>query len=261
VDRRAGLGAGPQVSGSKKAAQGCPCGHLGDSRKRCRCTPRLIQRYRAKISGPLLDRIDLHIEVPPVATPDLLDAGDGEGSAKVAGRVERARHLQLMRFQGRDGLYANGQMGARGVYRFCRADDTSLSLLRAAMARFSLSARSYHRVLKLARTIADLRESDIIRPAHVAEAIQYGGAIKASFIFAGLSAAHLREDATPLCYGAAISFRPRHSAEALETPSWWLRAGHGECDRVQSHPPPERREPAGRAQADPRLPARSTGAR
>jgi magnesium chelatase family protein len=153
----------------------CPCGHLGDSRKRCRCTPRLIQRYRAKISGPLLDRIDLHIEVPPVATPDLLGAGDGEGSAEVAERVERARHLQLTRFQGADGLYANGQLGARDVYRFCRADETSLSLLRAAMARFSLSARSYHRVLKLARTIADLEASEIIRAAHVAEAIQYRG--------------------------------------------------------------------------------------
>jgi magnesium chelatase family protein len=120
----------------------------------------MIQRYRAKISGPLLDRIDLHIEVPPVATPNLLGAGDGEGSPEVAERVERARHLQLVRLQGRDGLYANGQMGARDVYRFCRADDTSLSLLRPAMARFSLSARSYHWVLKLARTIADLKPSD-----------------------------------------------------------------------------------------------------
>ncbi|KPK79952.1 MAG: hypothetical protein AMS25_10915 [Gemmatimonas sp. SM23_52] len=153
----------------------CPCGHLGDRRKRCRCTPRMIQRYRAKISGPLLDRIDLHIEVPPVATPDLLGADDSEDSADVAQRVERARHLQLARFRGRDGLFANGQMGPRDVHRYCRTDETSLSLLRAAMARFSLSARSYHRVLKLARTIADLEASEIIRAAHVAEAIQYRG--------------------------------------------------------------------------------------
>ncbi len=163
----------------------CPCGFLGDRGKRCRCTPRLIQRYRAKISGPLLDRIDLHIEVPPVATPDLLGAGDGEGSTEVAQRVERARHLQLARFQGRDGLFANGQMGAREVRKYCGAEDTALSLLRAAMARFGLSARSFHRVLKLARTIADLEGSEIIRAAHVAEAIQYRGLDRSSADFAG----------------------------------------------------------------------------
>jgi len=147
----------------------------------------LIQRYRAKISGPLLDRIDLHIEVPPVAPPDLLDGGDGEGSAEVARRVERARRLQLARFQGRDGLFANGQMGARDVYRLCQADETSLSLLRAAMARFSLSARSYHRVLNLARTIADLETSELIRPAHVAEAIQCRGLDRNIIDLAGAS--------------------------------------------------------------------------
>jgi magnesium chelatase family protein len=153
----------------------CPCGHLGDSRRRCRCTPKLIRRYRAKISGPLLDRIDLHIEVPPVAAPDLFEKGGDRTSDGVANRVEAARSLQRQRFDGRQGLYANGQMGARDVRAFCRAEETALSLLRAAMARFGLSARSFHRVLKIARTIADLGGSEIIKAAHVAEAIQYHG--------------------------------------------------------------------------------------
>ena len=121
----------------------------------------------------MLDRIDLHIEVPPVETHDLLSHGDGPGSAEVAARVERARQLQRERFQDRHGLYANGQMGARDVRRFCTAEETGMSLLRAAMARLCLSARAFHRVLKIARTIADLGESEIIRTAHVAEAIQY----------------------------------------------------------------------------------------
>jgi len=153
----------------------CHCGLLGDERRRCSCTPRMIQRYRSKVSGPLLDRIDLHIEVPPVSSPELLDSIEGEGSAAVAARVEAARRLQLERFKERDGLYANGQMGARDVRRYCRAEDTGLSLLRSAMARFGLSARSFHRVLKIARTIADLAESETIRSAHIAEAIQYRG--------------------------------------------------------------------------------------
>ncbi|UCF20595.1 MAG: YifB family Mg chelatase-like AAA ATPase [Gemmatimonadota bacterium] len=153
----------------------CHCGLLGDSGKTCRCTPRMIQRYRSKVSGPLLDRIDLQIEVPPVTSPELLDSLDGESSAAVAARVEAARRLQLARFEGRAGLYANGQMGARDVRLYCRADDTGLSLLRSAMARFGLSARSFHRVLKIARTIADLEASEAVRASHVAEAIQYRG--------------------------------------------------------------------------------------
>ncbi len=151
----------------------CPCGHLGDPRRRCRCTPRIIRRYRAKISGPLLDRIDLHIEVPPVSCPELLDAVEPESSAAVAARVEAARRRQLERFRDQPGVYANGQMSARDVRRFCEAEETGLSLLRAAVGRLGLSARSFHRVLKLARTIADLEAADTIRAAHVAEAIQY----------------------------------------------------------------------------------------
>ncbi len=153
----------------------CHCGFLGDSRKTCRCTPRMIQRYRSKVSGPLLERIDLHIEVPPVSSPELLDSIDGENSAAVSARVEAARRLQLARFDGRGRLYANAQMSARDVRKFCDVDETGLSLLRSAMARFGLSARSFHRVLKIARTIADLAESKTTRSAHIAEAIQYRG--------------------------------------------------------------------------------------
>ncbi len=135
----------------------------------------MILRYRAKVSGPLLDRIDLHIEVPPVSSPELLDSVEGESSAAVAARVEAARRLQLARFEDRDGLYANGHMNEPDVRKFCDADETGLSLLRSAMARFGLSARSFHRVLKIARTIADLAESETIRSAHIAEAIQHRG--------------------------------------------------------------------------------------
>ena len=153
----------------------CPCGYMGDRQSVCRCTPNMIRRYRAKISGPLLDRIDLHVEVPPVSYPDLVEPAQTDRSADVKKRVDRARSHQLGRFRHSDGLYANGQMGVREVRRFCVAEDTGLSLLRAAMAKFSLSARSFHRVLKIARTIADLEGSEIIRSAHVAEAIQYRG--------------------------------------------------------------------------------------
>ncbi len=153
----------------------CPCGFLGGSRRTCSCTPRMIRRYRAKVSGPLLDRIDLHIEVPQVSYPELTGNGAGDTSAMIANRVEGARALQRERFAASPGLYANGQMGAREVRAFCRTEDTALSLLRSAMARFSLSARSFHRVLKIARTIADLDGSRAVRTAHVAEAIQYRG--------------------------------------------------------------------------------------
>ncbi len=144
-------------------------------------TGRLIRRYRNRVSGPLLDRIDLHVEVPAVPPPDLLDAPAAGGSAEVAARVAAARLRQLRRFEGVPGIYANGQMGPSAVRAYCEADATAMALLRTAMSKLSLSARSFHRVLKIARTVADLDESDVIGPAHVAEAIQYRGLDRGTF--------------------------------------------------------------------------------
>ena len=146
----------------------CPCGYLGHFNGRCRCTPDQIARYRGRISGPLLDRIDMHVEVPAVAQEDLLRQAAGEASAKVRERVEAAHRLQIER-QGK----SNSGLGTREIDRWCRPDAPGEALLRQAISRLGLSARAYHRVLKLARTIADLDRSESIGVTHVAEAIQY----------------------------------------------------------------------------------------
>jgi magnesium chelatase family protein len=132
-----------------------------------------VERYRSRISGPLLDRIDLHIQVPMLKATELSDRRPAESSARVRERVLLARERQQHRFRGRTGLYANAHMGAREVQEFCRIDGAAETLLRAAVHRLALSARAYHRVLKLARTIADLAGVDAIATAHIAEAIQY----------------------------------------------------------------------------------------
>src|SRR5438445_4397243 len=146
----------------------CPCGHLGHFSGKCRCTPDQIARYRHKLSGPLLDRIDIQIEVPAVREDELVQAGRGESSSQVRERVERARGRQLDR-QGKD----NTRLGPREVERLCALEDKAGALLKQAIAKLHLSARAYHRVLKLARTIADLAGEPTIGVAHVAEAIQY----------------------------------------------------------------------------------------
>jgi magnesium chelatase family protein len=146
----------------------CPCGFLGDYRNRCKCTPDQVQRYRSKISGPLLDRIDLQIDVPAVKQDELAQAASGETSEVVRARVARARELQLAR-QGKP----NCQLTTPEVDAHCKIDATAGQLLKNAVEKMGLSARAYHRVLKLARTIADLASSTNIAPAHVAEAIQY----------------------------------------------------------------------------------------
>ena len=146
----------------------CPCGSLGHFSSRCRCTPDQVARYRARISGPLLDRIDIHLEVPAVPQEDLLRQNPGEASAAVRARVEAAHRLQIER-QGK----SNSSLTTREIERWCRPDAAAEGLLRQAIARLNLSARAYHRVLKLARTIADLAGSEAIALAHVAEAIQY----------------------------------------------------------------------------------------
>jgi magnesium chelatase family protein len=144
----------------------CPCGHLGDLAARCRCTPDRIAAYRARISGPLLDRIDLHVEVPRVTTAEISSEDRGEPTAVVAKRVAAARELQFER-QAR----ANTRLEGADVLEFARADAAAMSLLGAAMQRLALSARAYHRVLRVARTIADLAASVTVRAEHVAEAV------------------------------------------------------------------------------------------
>ena len=150
----------------------CPCGFLGDSKHQCTCSYLQIQRYRAKVSGPLLDRIDLHIEVPAVNYQDLSQPLKSESSVEVRKRVEAARAIQNQRFAKRK-IYCNAQMGTKLVNKFCVPDKTGKTLLETAMERLGLSARAYTRILKIARTIADLEAEEKILPQHIAEAIQY----------------------------------------------------------------------------------------
>ena len=151
----------------------CPCGYQGDPVHACRCAPLEVERYRSRVSGPLLDRIDIHLEVPAVPYRDLTSAPGEESSSAIRRRVERARHVQLARFHDRPGVHANAQMASGDIRRHCPLSGPVESLLREAVLRLGLSARAYHRVLKIARTIADLDGADDPGPAHVSEAIQY----------------------------------------------------------------------------------------
>ena len=150
----------------------CPCGFLGDPAKECTCSALQVQRYRAKISGPLLDRIDIQVEVPAVRYKELADQSTGETSETIRARVDRARDVQLARFSGRK-IFCNAQMSPRDLKRFCKTDTSAEKLLETAMAKLGLSARAYTRILKVARTIADLDGLPDITSAQVAEAIQY----------------------------------------------------------------------------------------
>jgi len=152
----------------------CPCGYLGDHQHSCNCTPPLIQRYRTRLSGPLLDRIDLHVDVPRVPHKDLADPVDGEASASIRARVNRARQMQQQRLT-KFGLHANAGMQARHIRKFCPLDAAGETLLAQITDRLGLSARSYTRILKVARTIADLAGCAEIAMPHLAEAIQYRG--------------------------------------------------------------------------------------
>ena len=150
----------------------CPCGFYTDLTHQCTCSPNQIQRYRARVSGPLLDRIDLHVEVPSVKYRDLSDDRPGESSERVRGRVNKARDIQVKRLS-EDGIYCNSQMKPRHLKRFCAVDDKTHSLLEHAVERLGLSARAYNRIIKVARTIADLDNRETIQAPDVAEAIQY----------------------------------------------------------------------------------------
>ena len=150
----------------------CPCGNYGSATSECKCTPSQIHRYLNKLSGPLLDRIDLHVEVDNVSYDELNDDAFSESSQTVRERVNRARNIQLQRLQGR-GRRCNAQMTSADIKKFCKLDGESQKLLQESFEKLHLSARAYNRILKVARTIADLDNSENIRARHVAEALQY----------------------------------------------------------------------------------------
>ena len=150
----------------------CPCGFHGDPVKPCGCSPSAVVRYQKRISGPLLDRIDIHLDVPRIEPEQLADRRPGEPSAAVRARVAAARERQAARFAG-TALRTNADMGPRELREHAALDPAGEAMLQAAARRLSLSARAYHRVLKLARTVADLAAEERVSAAHVAEALQY----------------------------------------------------------------------------------------
>ncbi|MDR2753588.1 MAG: YifB family Mg chelatase-like AAA ATPase [Oscillospiraceae bacterium] len=150
----------------------CPCGFFGHPTRRCTCPQGAAQRYLSRVSGPLLDRLDIHIEVPPVDFKRLASEEKSEPSEVIRTRVDRARKLQQKRFEGSN-IHANGRMGAAQTREFCRLNEQGKALLEAAFASLGLSARAYDKILRVARTIADLEDSPLIEPPHLAEAIQF----------------------------------------------------------------------------------------
>ncbi len=150
----------------------CPCGYFGDPRRACSCAAGAIARYQKRISGPLLDRIDIHLDVPRIPHEQLSDRRPGESSAVIQERVARAREIQTRRFAG-TALLTNADMGPKELRQHAALDDATEALLGAAVRQMGLSARAYHRVLKLSRTVADLASEHAIGAAHVAEALQY----------------------------------------------------------------------------------------
>ena len=151
----------------------CPCGYYNHPEKDCVCAPGMVQKYLNKISGPLLDRIDIHVEVTPVSFNELSDKRISEKSEKVRERVVKAREIQRKRYENNKGVHSNSQMSSAVLKKICVIDDAGAALLKTAMEKLGLSARAYDRILKVARTIADLDKSDTITTTHLAEAIQY----------------------------------------------------------------------------------------
>jgi magnesium chelatase family protein len=151
----------------------CPCGFFNHPEKECTCPPGAVQKYLNKISGPLLDRIDLHVEVTPVPFSELSSAKNSDNSAVIRDRVLKARELQDERYKNNPGIYSNAQISSKMLKEICVIDTVGQNLLKAAMEKLNLSARAYDRILKVSRTIADLAGSDAIKPEHLAEAIQY----------------------------------------------------------------------------------------
>jgi magnesium chelatase family protein len=151
----------------------CPCGHYGDLRRECRCAPNQVQKYRNRLSGPLMDRIDIHVEVPGIDLKDLTESSSEESSANIRERVTRARFVQLKRFSDQPKISCNARMTPRLLRKYCALEPDSMDLLRTAVTNLNLSARAYDRILKVARTIADLAGARKIQVAHIAEAVQY----------------------------------------------------------------------------------------
>ncbi|MFQ5751304.1 MAG: YifB family Mg chelatase-like AAA ATPase, partial [bacterium] len=151
----------------------CPCGFYSDPNNECSCTPPQIQKYLSKVSGPLLDRIDIHIEVPAVRYKELASEALGESSAAIRNRVKKARAIQQERFKDKKHLFCNARMESKEIKRYCKIDSQGHDLLKMAITKLGLSARAYDRILKVSRTIADIEGSEKIRPEFISEAIQY----------------------------------------------------------------------------------------
>jgi magnesium chelatase family protein len=151
----------------------CPCGFYNHPEKECSCPPGAVQKYLNKVSGPLLDRIDLHVEVTPVSFSELSNAKPGEPSKQIRARVMKAREIQALRYKEHNGIYCNAQMNSKLLKEICVIDAAGQALLKNAMNKLNLSARAYDRILKVSRTVADLSGYEQILPEHVAEAIQY----------------------------------------------------------------------------------------
>ena len=151
----------------------CPCGYYTHPTKVCTCPPGAVSRYLSRISGPLLDRIDLHVEIQPVPFDKLSGLSQGETSAAIRERVVRARQLQSQRFAGENNIHCNAQMNSRLLARYCKLSDDSMAIVKMAMEKYDMSARAYDRILKVARTIADLEASPNILPQHISEAVSY----------------------------------------------------------------------------------------
>ncbi len=150
----------------------CKCGFYGSQEKECTCTPNEIRKYQSKISGPLLDRIDIQIEVPAVKHSDLIKQEDGEPSEKIRERVIKAREIQIDRFKN-EKIFSNAQMTEKHIKKFCKLSPSCLKILENAIKNFGFSARAYSRIIKLSRTIADLENSADIKEKHIFEALQY----------------------------------------------------------------------------------------
>jgi magnesium chelatase family protein len=176
ISRAAGTLTYPAKCVLAAAMNPCPCGHLGDTRKRCHCSETQVSGYLARLSGPLLDRIDLHIEVPALPYAELAGQAKAESSAAIRARVNAARALQLARLRSfRSPAYCNAQMGPKEMREYCALDEAGHATLRLAVERMGLSARAHDRILKVARTVADLAGSEAIQVPHLGEAIQYRG--------------------------------------------------------------------------------------